>query len=565
MSSFVPPPRNKFEAPALTPRQSERLGEARDRSAELEDASHAPPAWLWWGGLALMLAGLTAPILAVDVPPLADYPNHLARCFFLAFGDQDPVLQGMFSVRWELIPNLAIDLMLPPLMHVMPPLLAGKLVVALAMLLPVTGSVALSRACCGRLSLWPLGVAFVAYNSMFLIGLLNFQLGIGVALWGAAAWIALSSRRPILATLIGAAFALAAFICHLFGFFFFALLIGCAEMAAILRRGVREGAARRFALSRIGAATAAVAIPAILSILSPVAQAGGPTVRLSLGPKLYLLLGPTLGYSCWIVQAVAMGAFAILLVWWRARGRLFVAPLAGICTPLLLLAFVALPVGAKGAYWIDARIPVLFGFAFFSTTMPHRLGRGEAVAITIVLLALFVGRMAYITEVWAGSRQDVEDVRQALAPVTPGSRVLMVYANPYLHRENETALPISRIPIAGLPAANWHYAAFALIDRRAFWSDAFALPGQQPVATRPAYQASGDGGKSQPIDYHLLAAYADSGATPAPTPYLAGWPDKFDYVLLLNAEIASDPETLLPRRLELLERQGSADLFRVKH
>jgi hypothetical protein len=510
-----------------------------------------------------MAIGLTAPILAVDVPPLADYPNHLARCFFLAFGAQDPVLQSMFATRWDLIPNLAIDLILPPLMHVMPPLWAGKIVVALAALLPTTGAIALSRACFGRLSLWQLGAGFVAYNAMFLIGLLNFELSIGVALWGAAAWIATSSRHPALAVPIGAAFALLAFIFHLFGFCFFALLIGSAELAAIAQRGFGDPSARRFALGRSGMAAAAVLPPAILSLISPVAGAGGPNIWLSLGSKLYLLLGPVLGYSPPIVSTLAVVALIALLMVWRLRGCLEVAPLAWICAPLLLLIYAALPVGAKGGYWIDARMPVLFGFTLFATTMPRGLGRREGGAVAAALLVIFVARMAYIAEIWVESRQDVADVRQTLAPVTPGSRVLMVQVSPYSYQRADAALPASRLPIPGLPAAYWHYAAFALIDRRAFWADAFALYGQQPVMTRPAYQASADG-VSAPFDYTMLGAYAEAAAAPEPSSPLAGWPGKFDYVLLLNADRAADIETLLPQHLALLDRKGIAVLFKVK-
>src|SRR5689334_6443870 len=93
------------------------------------------PVWIWWLALAAMLGMLTVPILAVEVPPITDYPNHLARSYFLAFGSHDSVMSHMFAVRWALIPNLAIDLLLPPLMHVVPPIIAGQAVVALAVLL----------------------------------------------------------------------------------------------------------------------------------------------------------------------------------------------------------------------------------------------------------------------------------------------------------------------------------------------------------------------------------------------------------------------------------------------
>ena len=42
-------------------------------------------AW-WWAAFGLTLLALAAPFAAVDVPPVLDYPNHLARFVLLAAG-----------------------------------------------------------------------------------------------------------------------------------------------------------------------------------------------------------------------------------------------------------------------------------------------------------------------------------------------------------------------------------------------------------------------------------------------------------------------------------------------
>lgn len=535
----------------VTPRPCD----VRGLAPAAQDMPHELPVWLWWCGLVLMLAALMVPLLVVDVPPLADYPNHLARAVILAFSAQDLVLQRMFAVRWDLIPNLATDLILPPMMRVVPPLLAGKLVVALTVLLPTTGSIVLSRACFGRLSLWQLGAGFAAYNAMFLIGLLNFQIAVGVALWGAAAWVTISPRRAAVAALIGAVFALVAFVCHLFGFCFFALLISCAELAAIKRRGLRSPAMRRLALGRSMAVTATLFPPLVLYAASPLAPISRHMSWQGTKLKLLLLLVPVLGYSLLLSLMIAV-ALCVVVLAWVVRHRLRVAPLAWAAVPLLLLAYAVLPVGAKGGYLIDARIPMLLGFMPFATAMPYRLCRRGAIAAALVLSMLAVGQMAYITYVWTGSRQDIADVRHVLASVTPGSRVRMVYGD-------DGRAPAWRSKIASyLPNAWWHYAAFALIDHRAYWSDAFTVPAQQPVVAQPPYNASGDDGV--PDNATALGPYADATTAPDPASSLAGWPGKFDYVLLLHAEAVPYLSTLLPRYLELLDHQGFAALYKVK-
>jgi hypothetical protein len=519
-----------------------------------------PKSLLWWGGLTLVLVILTVPILAVEVPPLADYPDHLARCFFLAFGTDDPVLRGIFAVRWAVIPNLAVDLILPPLMRVMPPLVAGKLIVILAVLLPTTGAIALNYVCFRRLSLWQLCSGFVAYNAMFLVGLLNFQLAIGVALWGAATWISASRGYPVFAAVAGACFALVSFVFHIFGFCFFALLIGSSELVTIIQRRLGGVAAWRFALQRAIVVLIILLPPSILYLLSQFAGASGPLFWEPPIRKLFLLLVPVLGYSRRISIAVAL-ALLLGALFWAWRGRLRVAPLAWFCVPALLFIYLVLPFSAKGGFYIDTRVPVMLAFTLFATTTPSDISEREGVLHGAVLLAFFVLQMAHITDTWLGSRQDVADVRQVLMPVTPGSRVLSVNAS----QGNDAATPSYRYRILPFVPGYLHFAAFAMIDHRAYWSDATAISGQQPITRRPPYDLSGDGDQSEPLPYTLLAPFADAATSPRPSYFLAGWPDKFDYVLLLNAEQVPDLVEMLPQYLTLLDHKGIAALFRVRH
>jgi hypothetical protein len=529
----------------------------------LAQRDRARPILLWWSALAVMLLALLAPILAVPIPPLIDYPNHLARCFFLAFGAPDPVLSRIFVAHWAIIPNLAMDLILPPLMHIMPPLVAGRVVVALAVILPTTGAIALSRASFGRLSLWSLGVGFVAYNTLFLIGALNFQLAAGVALWGAACWVALRPHHPIAAVLTGIGFAVGAFFAHLFGFAFYAVLIGCAELASITQRGLGNAAAWRFALKRAGAVLAVASIPIALYLSAPFAAAGGAIRWAGPAKQFLMLLVPVLAYSRLAALALLL-CLAIPVLIWARRGFLQVAPMARIALPLLSVAYLVLPLGAKGGFWVDTRIPVLLGFMLFALIRPVHLSRRHATCAVAAFAVLFAVRMAYITVVWRNAAHDVTAVRQVLTEVTPGSRVLVIDGNAHLtdggHRDGGHDDEIAH----NFGNAYWHYGAFALIDRRAFWSDAFALPGQQPVALLPPYDAAGDHGLQPPRGLRTLVAGASAAPSSNPLDYVSGWPAKFDYVLLLDADQVPNLLALVPSHLALLSHVGMAALFRVR-
>ena len=49
--------------------------------------------------------------------PLSDYPNHVARMHIIAQLAQSADLAKDYSVKWEFIPNLAMDILAPLLIR----------------------------------------------------------------------------------------------------------------------------------------------------------------------------------------------------------------------------------------------------------------------------------------------------------------------------------------------------------------------------------------------------------------------------------------------------------------
>jgi len=70
--------------------------------------------------------------------------------------------------------------------------------------------------------------------------------------------------------------------------------------------------------------------------------------------------------------------------------------------------------------------------------------------------------------------------------------------------------------------------------------------------------------RSPPLNYIDLAMRQVPESELARFPFLADWKNKFDYVLVLNAEGAPNLDHFLPNQLQLVERQGIAALFRIK-
>src|SRR6202023_2867317 len=93
---------------------------------------------------------------------------------------QIPELADNYVVHWRLLPNLAMDLVVPLLAHIVPIDVAGRIFVALTMLTLIGGTAALHRALYGRAGLWPLVSLLFIYNAALYWGFLNCLFGIGL-------------------------------------------------------------------------------------------------------------------------------------------------------------------------------------------------------------------------------------------------------------------------------------------------------------------------------------------------------------------------------------------------
>ncbi|HXZ68777.1 MAG TPA: hypothetical protein VEH07_09330, partial [Alphaproteobacteria bacterium] len=121
----------------------------------------ATPRTLWWLIAAPALVLLMVPLFVVELPPLLDYPNHLARQWFLAHGSHDPSLTKFYAPHWAIIPNMAVDLLMIGLQRFLPLYVAGKVVIALTIIAQFMGIAVYSRALFGRWSLWSIAGGFV--------------------------------------------------------------------------------------------------------------------------------------------------------------------------------------------------------------------------------------------------------------------------------------------------------------------------------------------------------------------------------------------------------------------
>src|SRR5450631_3556063 len=164
---------------------------------------------------ALLAAVSLLPVLLTPIPTMVYYPNHLARMYILS-QNGTPDANPYYEVAWALYPNLAMDLLIPQMARLIGVENATRLFLLLSQLLIVGGAVALERVVKGRVHLAGFAALMVLYCLPFTWGFVNFEFGLGVALCGLAAYLALAERGWPLRFIVHTVFVAALFTAHFF-------------------------------------------------------------------------------------------------------------------------------------------------------------------------------------------------------------------------------------------------------------------------------------------------------------------------------------------------------------
>ncbi len=498
---------------------------------------------LWWVVLTVVSALLLVPFLITDVPPILDYPNHLARLVLLHAGPDDAVLGPVFTPHWTIIPNLAIDVIGTPLLRVLPVHVAGRCLLGGILLLNLAGVIALHRALFGRRSYWPLASALVAYNCTFLLGFLNWQISGGLAMLSAAGWLTWRERWPIATVTAACVASVALFFCHLMGLAFFLVLIGSAELHA--------GRGNKGMLWRAAGLLPVLAGPVVLSLQTTLRDVPAAMQWMSLHDKTVQVATPFINY------VFPLDLFSVAVVYGGiilgiAAGWLVVAPRAVVALVTVVAAYVILPFDLKSASFLDTRVAIMVGWLAFAVVDPV-VPRPRAWRLVVVgCVALFLVRMGVLADAWTGHRRDLAELRSVIADVPPGATVYVTNVPQDEAPAYWDAGPRSR-RLSNTLRMDYHQSALLLIERGAFWPGLFANPAQQPIRLRADYALLARSAHHMPSHRRLVA-----DPDPALPALLA-----FDYVLMLEAGADTNLTGFIPRCLLLVARTDFAALFRV--
>lgn len=186
----------------------------------ISDQPSAPPLsrgdrLVGWLGVVLALASCL-PVIVARYPQMSDYPAHLARYTVMLDAGRSADLARFYAFQWAWTGNLGVDILIRPFAALWGVEGGGRVITGLIPPLTGLGILAVDRVLRGRVTLASfLAMPFV-WSPMMLIGLLNFTLGQGLALWAFALWVWLEGRigvfwRGVLFVPVG----LVVWLCHL--------------------------------------------------------------------------------------------------------------------------------------------------------------------------------------------------------------------------------------------------------------------------------------------------------------------------------------------------------------
>lgn len=493
----------------------------------LADGSHhtAPLAFV----LVFCTIGMAAlaPLTVIDVPFLADYPNHLARMHILGNLNNDVWLSDRYASQFDLIPNLAMDVIVPWLAKVMPLETAGQAFLALILLSTLASVSYLYRVLFERWSLWPLTAGLLLYHGSFMAGLINFSLGVSLVPGALGLWIALRYASPAMRMIVGMLLAFTLFFCHIIAFGAYGLMVLSYEYVRARDRWSRRDGPRK-AVQDILVVGLTGLVPTWLFLRQLWADqenvVGDAMIFGDWTWKAKALLSPFANYQLGLdlVSFALLGG--LVLFGWRS-GMLVIARRLGPGLAALMVGFLVAPKGLWTGGLFDQRFVILFCLLLIGSSDCKLQSQALRTAVFSGLALLFAVRVGLVFQTWTEHRQDLDEVRSAIAQVDEGSKILVIQPDktagvrlaPDRHMVLHHAAQMASLP------------ALAIIEKSSFVSTIYAIPGQQPLRLLDPFDDLGRLGAST---IPTLADLHRARQTGADWPIKAWWRD-FDYVMLI--------------------------------
>jgi hypothetical protein len=444
------------------------------------------------------------PIFSVEILPLSDLPNHLARAYILDHLDTDPLLQKYYLAHWRLFAFQSTDIILPWLTHMLGVSFGQQLFVAATFALLLGGTIAIHFVLFRKVGFWPAAVVLFLYNFPLTGGQVSFMFSTGLGLLLFAAWLASAGTSSFVRVPFFIAASYGLMLCHFFAFSAYALLV----MSFALGKAWRAHGTHQKLRILIEAGLPFV-VPGICFLMLFGNAVTGGSEWGSIFRKFIVLISPVINYGRWPDVVLALGA--IIALWWLNRRKAIkLAPEMRCSVWVLLLAALAMPNLLQGVHAADMRLPGFLAFLLVASN-ELRLGsrRGWLVFVASVLVLLGCGSVPR----WRNGPVSMRTIASSVLRTRSWSGAA-VWRHPNRRRPprrsgSGAALLVHRVPgrdrPPGFHAAALHGRDPARVDgggEGAQWQRARARPDGTGVAPgRPRFcrRRSGDG-PADPMD-----------------------------------------------------------------
>jgi len=449
---------------------------------------------------------------------------------------RSPTLQQFYEIHWSVLPNLSMDIVVPVLATVFPLETSGKIFVALILLLISSGTIALHYAVHKRLSPWPYIVFLFLFNSMLILGVINYLFGLGLALWGIAIWILLREKSNLVRIPMFYVFAVVLFFAHFSAFGFYAVVVLAYEAS----RSIKAWYPTRALLVVDWAYTLGqFLIPALLFLHSRTAGRAELTTSWELFRKAVAPIALVWNYNFILDMATLIAICELIIIGLIAR-KLAIARSMKMALLVLALIFLVMPSTVLSSNYADYRLVPALTCLFIASSDFGTARRSNWRPLLIAGLAgLFVLRMGVVVSYWQNIDKQYAEYLQAIDKLPMGSRLFAAFGHtpePNKSFDSDIHLNEESIPF------------YAVIRKSAFVPLLYADPTIQPISFTPAYQRLAE---------QTSTSYGGGGDSPA-------WEqlkNYYDYWLIVRESLFKLP---LPDGIEPVFTGRDFRLYKVK-
>jgi hypothetical protein len=485
------------------------------------------------------------PLWGSGVPPLLDYPIHLARAFIVLNHNNEAIMKMMYLIDWRPVPNLGGDVLMAIMSEFFSIEQAGKFLICLSIFITVIGVVMLHRINFGYFSYWPLVSFFFAYHGALTAGFLNYTLGVAFLPIALAASIYSKRFGEISCVLVNSCSAFLLIMTHVIaaGLFGIALIVmECFQYMELRKQRVgQESIVRLFVCLAIP-----FVVPSYIYLKYSFTEVVSRDEKILLGEwgfneKIRGALMPFLSGNVMLDIAV-FAFFVVMLLFIFYSNKFIVKKSVMTCSVVFMILFVVLPGQMLDAAFIADRLTIASALIAVASLQPVDFGRRWILTLSSVVVIVCTARAWSQYHDWTESGRYYDRLAQSIEFVDRGASVMIVS-------------PLSGVRDKGLlywlklrlDRPRWHFSllniptlhAFSgllLAQRSAFTQLHFVWEDKQILSLAPWFKKLnyGDGGDSTwaPDQVFIPAGEEDVA--------ISDIADHFHYLLIVYADMIDE-------------------------